>query len=66
MEHDWGKATLITAMAAKTVTQRIWRVIFIGGHLLRKAIRHPSLTKLVIIFIWFDKGQVVINSLNII
>ena len=39
---------------------------FHGGHLLYKAVRHPSLTKLVIIFIWFDKGHVVINSLKII
>ena len=50
----------------KTGTRQICRVIFMGGHLLHKAVQHPSLTKLVIIFIWFDKGHVVINSLKII
>ena len=50
----------------KTGTRQIWRVIFMGGHLLRKAARHPSWTKSVIILIWFDKGHVVINSLKII
>ena len=53
----------------KTGTRQIGRVIFMGGHLLRKAVRHPSLTKLtklVIIFIWFDRGHVAINSLKII
>ena len=41
---------------------KIWRVIFIGGYLLRKAVRHPSWKILVIIFIWIDKGHIVINS----
>ena len=50
----------------KTGTRQIWRVIFMGGHLLRKAVRHPSWKILVIIFMWFDKGHVVINSLKII
>ena len=49
----------------KTGMLQIWRVIFIGGHPLRKAVRHLSLKKLVIIFMWFDKGHVVINSLKI-
>ena len=30
MEHDWKKATLIPAVAAKTGTQQIWRIIFMG------------------------------------
>ena len=50
----------------KTGTRQIWRFIFMGGHLLRKAVRHPSWTKFIIIFKWFDKGHVVINSLKII
>ena len=36
MEHDWKKATLIPAVAAKTGT-RLNSVIFIGDHRLRKA-----------------------------
>ena len=63
MEHNWKKATLIPAVAAKTGT----RQNFQGGggvRLLRKAVRHPSWTTLVIIFIWFDKGHIVINSLK--
>ena len=51
---------------AKTGTRQIWRVIFMGGHLLRKAVRHLSLSTSVIIFIWIDKGHVVINSMKII
>ena len=37
-----------------------------GGHLLRKAVRHPSLSNLAIIFIWIDKVHVVDNSQKII
>ena len=48
----------------KTGTRQICRVIFIGGHLLRKAVRHPSWKILVIIFIWIDKGHIVINSVK--
>ena len=71
MEHDWKKATLIPAVAAKNRdAANLTRHLHGGGggHLLSKAIRHPSLTKLVIIFIWFDKGHVVtgINSLTFI
>ena len=66
MEHECEKATLIPAVAAKIRDAANLTHHFHGGHLLRKAIRHPSLTKLVIIFIWFDKGYVVINSLKII
>ena len=50
----------------KTGTRQNWRVIFMGGNLLRKAVRHPSLTKLVKMCMWFDRGHVVINSLKII
>ena len=39
---------------------------FSWGHLLRKVVRHPSLSILVIIFIWIDKGDVVFNSVKII
>ena len=66
MEHDWKKATLIPKVAAKNREAANLMHRFHGGHLLRKAVQHPSLTKLVIIFIWFDKGHVVINSLKII
>ena len=71
MEYDWKKATLIPAVAAKNRDAANLTRHFHGGggggcHLLRKAVRHPSLTKLVIIFIWFDKGHVIINSLKII
>ena len=66
MEHDRKKLILFTQWQPKTGTRQIWRVIFMGGHLLRKAVWHPSWTKLAIIFIWFDKGHVVINSLKII
>ena len=48
----------------KTGTRQICRVFFIRGHFLRTAVRHPSLTILVIIFIWIDKGHVVINSVK--
>ena len=48
----------------KTGTRQIWRVIFIGGYLLCKAVRHPSWKILGIIFIWIDKGHIVINSVK--
>ena len=48
----------------KTGTRQIWRVIFMGGHLLRKPVWHPSWKILVIIFIWIDKGHVVIKSVK--
>ena len=69
MEHDWKKATLIPAVAAKNRDAANLTRHFMGGgggHLLRKAVRHQSLTKLVIIFVCFDKRYVVINSLKII
>ena len=71
MKHDWKKATLISAVAAKNRDAANLTYHFHGGggggvHLLRKAVRHPSLKKLVIIFMWFDKGHVFINSLKII
>ena len=62
----WKKLLSFPQWQPKTGTRQIWRVIFMGGHLLRKAVRHPSLTKLVMIFMWFDKGHVVINSWIII
>ena len=60
------KATLIPAVAAKDrdASNLIWCVIFIGGYLLRKAVGHPSWKILVIIFIWIDKGHIVINSVK--
>ena len=66
MEHDWKKATLIPAVAAKDRDAANLTRHFHGGHLFRKVVRHPRLTKLVISFIWIDKGLVVINSLKII
>ena len=68
MENDWKKATFIPAVATKNKDAANLTHHFHGGggRLLRKAVRHPSLTKLVIIFIWFDKGHVVINSFKII
>ena len=39
---------------------------FHRGHLLCKAVRHPSLSNLVIIFIWIDEGHIVINSVKIL
>ena len=66
MKHDLKKATLIPAVTAKNRDAANLTRHFHGGHLLRKAVRHQSLTKLVIIFMWFDKGHVVINSLIII
>ena len=66
MKHDWKKATLIPAVAVKKRDAAKLTRHFHGGHLLRKAVRHPSLTKLVIICMRFDKGHVVINSLKII
>ena len=69
MKHDLKKATLIPAVAAKNRDAANLTRHFHGGgggHLPRKAVWHPSLTKLVIIFMWFDKGHVVINSLIII
>ena len=62
----WKKLLSFPQWQPKTGTRQIWRIIFMGGHLLRQAVRHPSLTKLVIIFMWFDKGHVVINSWIII
>ena len=66
MKHDLKKATLILAVAAKNRDAANLTRHFHGGHLLRQAVRHPSLTKLVIIFMWFDKGHVNINSWIII
>ena len=66
MKHDWKKATLISAVAAKNRDAANLTRHFHGGHLLRKAVRHPSWKILVIIFMWFDKGHVVINSWKII
>ena len=66
MEHNWKKLLSFPQWQPKTGTRQILPVIFMGGHLLRKAVRRPSWTKLVIIFIWFDTGHVVINSLKII
>ena len=66
MEHDWKKATLIPTVAAKDRDAANLIHHFHGGHLLRKAVRHPSLSILVIIFIWIDKGHVVIKSMKII
>ena len=66
MKHDWKKLLSFPQWQPKTGTRQIWRVIFMGGHLLRKAVRHPSWKILVIIFMWFEKGHVVINSWKII
>ena len=68
MKHVWKNSTLIPAVAAKNRDAANLTRHFHGGHLLREAVRHPSLTKLVIILMWFDKGHmhVVINSLKII
>ena len=66
MKHDLKKLLSFPQWQPKTGTRQIWRVIFMGGRLLRQAVRHPSLTKLVIIFMWFDKGHVVTNSWIII
>ena len=43
MEHDWKKATLKPAVAAKTVMREIRRGILKGGggHTLLKAVWHP-------------------------
>ena len=40
--------------------------LFHKSHLLCKAVRHLSLSNLVIIFIWIDEGHIVINSVKII
>ena len=41
MEHDWKKATLKPAVAAKNSVRQIWRVILKGGHTLWEAVWHP-------------------------
>ena len=66
MEHDWIKATFIPAVVAKVRDATNFTRHFQGGHLLRKAVRHPSLSNLAIIFIWIDKVHVVNNSQKII
>ena len=67
IENDWKKLHSFRHWQPKTWTWQIWRVIFRGGgHLLRKTVRHSSLSNLVIIFIWIDKGHVVIDSVKII
>ena len=64
MKHYWKRLHSYRQWQPKTGTRQICRVIFIGGHLLRKAVRHPIWKILVIIFIWIDKGHVVINSVR--
>ena len=58
MEHDWKKLHSFWKWQPKTGTRQK-RVIFF------KAVRHPSLSNLVIIFIWIDEGHI-INSMKII
>ena len=50
MKHDLKKATLIPAVAAKNRDAANLTRHFHGGGHLRQAVRHQSLTKLVIIF----------------
>ena len=72
MKHDWKKATLIPAVAAKNrdasnLTRHFhWGLPYLRGYrtYLRKAVRHPSWKILVIIFIWIDKGHIVIKSVR--
>ena len=64
MEHDWKKLLSFPQWQPKTGTRQIWRVIFMEGQLLHKPVWHASWKILVIIFIWIDKGLVVINSVK--
>ena len=67
MEHDWKKLHLFwKCMAAKDWYATNLTRHFHRGHLLCKAVRHPSLSNFVIIFIWIDEGHIVINSVKII
>ena len=58
------KTTLIPAVAAKGRDASNLTRHFHWGYLLRKAVRHPNWKILVIIFIWIDKGHIVINSVK--
>ena len=58
MKHDWKKATLIPAVAAKDRDASN----FIGGHLLRKAVRHPSWKILVIILYELTKDILLLTQ----
>ena len=67
MKHDWKKATLIPAVAAKDRdASNLPRHFYLGSPSSQggKAVWHPSWKILVIIFIWIDKGHVVINSVK--
>ena len=66
IEDDWIKATFIPAVVAKVKHATNLTHHFQGGHLLHKAVRHPSISNLAIIFISIDKVHVVNNSEKII
>ena len=60
MEHDWKKDILIPAVATKNRDAANLTHHFHGGPHLHKSVWHPTLTKLVITFIRFDKGHVLL------
>ena len=66
MKHDLKKATLIPAVAAKNRDAANLTHHFHGGSPSSQGGTTPKFNELVIIFMWFDKGHVVINSLIII
>ena len=49
MEHEWIKATFIPAVVAKVRDATNLTRHFQRGHLLYKAVRHPSLSNLAIV-----------------
>ena len=65
MEHDWKKLHSFWKWQPKIGTRQK-TCHFHRGHLLCKAVRHPSLSNLVMIFIWIDEGHIVIKSVKII
>ena len=66
MEHDWKKATLKPAVAAKSSDATNLTRHFKGGHPLWKAVWHPYTICSVIIFTWIDKVNVINTSTEII
>ena len=66
MEHDWIKATFVPAVVAKVRVATNLTRHFQGGHLLRKAVRHPSLSNVALISIWIENIHVVNTSEKII
>ena len=62
----WKSYSHFRSDSQKQGRGKLYASFSLGGYLLCKAVWHPSLKKFVLIFMWFDKGHVVINSLKLI